>query len=326
MRRPGELAAALAGLLALAGASAAGAQAPPPALRTVLRPVTSFWQHLEEGRFRGASGVFYDARHDEVWVADTGNDLVAVFTSDGMPVYTARPGGEVRQPRRIVVDARGRLLVLGADRSRVEELDWRGRSLGPLALPGLPENPTIGTIAVDEQGHLLVGESSAGEVIAYDGDLRVRTRFGRLGNRPGEFLAISGIAARGERIAVVDLRSVCVQVFDRRGNLLFAFGERQIGPQNFAQPAAVVFDSKGRILVVDTVRHEIKLFDERGRFLDRFGGRGMRPGEVLAPRDLAIDGRDRIYVAEGNRIQVLEPVEVPVVVRRPARTTRGGTP
>jgi DNA-binding beta-propeller fold protein YncE len=305
-----------------------GAQAPAAgegATRTVLRPVTSFWQHLEEGRFRGRSGVFYDRTGDEIWVADSGNDLVAAFTRDGLPLYTARPGDAVRGPRRIVAHPGGRLLVLVEDFSRIEALDWRGRHLGPLALPGMPEAPQFGALALDEHGNLYVGENSTGEIVVYDPSLRVRARFGRRGDGPGEFQAISGIAARGGRIVVTDLRATCVQVFDRGGNYEFGFGARQIGPENFALPQSVALDSRGRIFVVDSFRHEIKLFDEKGRFLARFGGMGSGPGQVFAPTDLSIDGEDRLYVAEGARIQVLEPVEVPLSRRgalRPARRTR----
>ena len=323
----------VAGALALAAAAVAARQAPPPAAgppaatRLFLRPLTSFWQHLEEGSFEGPRGVYVDRANREVWVADSGNHRVGIFTPDGLPLYAAQPGGGVREPVRLAVDREGRVLVLDADRSRIAVLDWRGRYRGRLELPGLPERPVIGALALDERGQLYVGENSAGEVLVYAPDLRLRFRFGARGDRDGEFLAIADIEPAGDRILVVDHLARPVQVFDRQGNFLFGFGAHQLGAENFSLPEAVAVDSKGRMVVVDALRHEIKVFAPDGRFLDRFGGAGYAPGQVAGPCDVAIDGEDRIFVAErsGGRVQVFGEVEVPVPPsqrRRPARRVR----
>lgn len=318
-------AATLAALLGLglAGAAAAGSGS----TRLFLRPLTSFRQHLEEGELAGPRGVFFDRRRDEVWVADTGNHLVAVFTPDGLPVHTARPGGGVREPSRLVVDGQGRVLVLDLDRSRIAVLDWRGRTVGALELPGLPAEPQIGALAIDERGQLYVGENSLGEVLVYSPELRLRFRFGNRGEGDGEFLSIADIEPIPDGIVVVDHLARPVQIFDRSGSFVRGFGAHQLGAENFSLPEAVAVDSKGRLVIVDALRHEIKVFTAEGRFLDRFGGVGWGPGQVRAPADVAIDGRDRVYVVErgGGRVQVFEELELPVTTqqrRRPARRVR----
>jgi len=314
-------------LLALLTAGVAVGAAPAPPTRLFLRALTSVFQHLEEGEFRSPRGLFFDRAHDELWVADSGNGYVAVYTPDGMPLHTQRPGGTVREPTRLVVGRDGRVLLLDADRTRIAVLDWRGRYLGPLELPGLPERPQFGALALDEAGNLYVGENSSGEVVVYRPDLKVRFRFGARGTGEGEFQAIADIAAESGRIVVVDHLATAVQIFDRHGSFERGFGRHELGIENFSLPEAVAIDSKGRLLVVDALRHEIKVFDANGKFLNRFGGSGRRPGEVSGPCDVAIDGRDRVYVAErsGGRVQIFEELELPVPPRerrKPARRER----
>ena len=315
--------------LALAALAAAGAGAQPPQpTRVWLNPVTSLFEHFDAGRFGPVSGVFYDRRRDEIWVADRQHDLLAVFDRDGMPLHTAVPGAPVDAPSRLVVDRDGNVLLLDRDRSRVARLDWRGRYVGPLELPGLPAAPVITALALDDDDNLYLGESSAGEVLVYGPDRRLRFRFGSRGSGPGQFESIAGIAADGRRIVVTDAIATPVQVFDRRGAYLRGFGGHAIGVSNFSLPAGVALAGRGRIVVLDSIRQEIKVFEESGRYLDRFGGGGFGPGSVYFPEVVAFDGRDRIYIAErGNRrVQVFEMLDIPVATRERRSTRRSWRP
>lgn len=313
-------------LLALAAAGA-GAQK-PAATRLWLNPVTSLFEHLDAGLFGPVSGVFYDRRRDEIWVADRQRNLLAVFTRDGMPLHTAVPGEPIQAPSRLVVDREGNVLLLDQDRSRVARLDWRGRYVGPLELQGLPAEPVITALALDDDDNLYVGESSEGEVLVYGPERRLRFRFGGRGTGPGQFESIAAIAADARRIVVTDALATPVQVFDRRGGYLRGFGGHAIGVTNFSLPAGVALDARGRIVVLDSIRQEIKVFEESGRYLDRFGGGGPGPGSVYYPETVVSDGRDRLYVAErGNaRVQVFEVLDIPVEARERRSTRRSWRP
>jgi DNA-binding beta-propeller fold protein YncE len=301
--------------LAVAALAAATARAqnvaPSETSAPWLKPVAVFSQHLYEGDFREPRGIAVDRAHGEVWVADTRNHLLGVFTPDGVPVFAAPPSRHVREPGRVAVDARGRLLVLDNDRSRIKVLSYRGEYLSDLDLPGIKGQPTFGALAVDGDGNLYVGENESGQVLVYSPELKLRFRFGARGDEEGQFQSIAGIACDARWIYVVDHQVTAVQVFDRRGNFVRGWGKHDMGAQNFSLPEAVAVDSKGRVVVVDALRHEIKFFDADGRFLDRFGGLGSRPGQVAYPSDVAIDEKDRLYVVEkGNgRVQVFEEVE-----------------
>lgn len=301
---------ALAALLLLAGALAAQEEGPP---KPALRPLAILDQHLYEGPFAEPRGLAYDARADEVWVADTRNGVVGVFTSDGVPLFTSARSAAVKEPSRLAVAGPGTLYLLDTDRSAVKVLDYRGRVTGTLSLPGLPEKPVIGAITVDADGNLWVGENTTGRVFQYDASRKLRLKFGDRGTEDGEMESIAGIAVTRDMVVVVDHIARPVQVFDRRGNFERGFGKHDMGVENFSLPEAVAVDSKGRIVVVDALRHEIKFFDAEGRFLDRFGGMGSRAGQVLYPVDVAIDAKDRLFVAEkgGARVQVLQILDAP---------------
>jgi DNA-binding beta-propeller fold protein YncE len=275
-----------------------------------LKPVAMLSFHFYEGALRAPRGVFADPKHGEVWVADTGNDLLAAFTPDAGEMFACTSGG-VRNPIRIVVDAKGRLLVLGDRRAAIAVLTGRGERLGDLELLGFPKTAVIGTIAMDREGFLYVGDNESGQIFVYDADLKLKLKFGERGSGQGDFQSISGIAADTESIVVVDQQiTPAVQVFDRHGNFVRGWGKHDMGVDNFSLPEGVALDAKGRVVVVDALRHEIKLFDREGKFIDRFGGLGKRLGQVSFPSGVAIDAQGRIFVAErGNdRVQVFEEI------------------
>lgn len=313
MRRPTVL---LAALLALAAPARGGERSD-----LELKPVGLITSHLYEGPLREPRGVSFDARRGEVWVADTANDLLAAFGPDSMERFACGRTGAVRQPIRVLADARGRLLVLGDDRSRIAVLNARGELLSDLALPSLGERPVLGTMAMGPDGNLYVGENTSGQVLVYDADLKLRLRFGSRGDGPGEFQAIAGIAADKELVFVVDQQVTAVQAFDRKGDFVRGWGRHDMGVANFSLPSGIALDASGHVVVVDALRHEIKLFDREGNFVDRFGGLGSRLGQVSYPSDVATDPEGRIYVADkGNsRIQVFQVVNPKVPERSPVK-------
>ena len=289
-------------------AAAQGAEEPAP--RPSLRPIALFAQHLYEGDFEEPRGIFYDRTRNEVWIADTRNDLVGAFSPEGVPLFAFGEKDHLHEPARILVDAAGRILVLDNDRTAVKVFSYRGEFLFNLDLPGIGKNAVLSEIALDASGNLYVGENTDCRVHVYDPALKERLRFGSCGTGEGEFQSIAGIAADEERIVVVDHQVIPVQVFDRKGNFLRGWGKHDMGIQNFSLPESVALDSHGRIIVIDQLRHEIKFFDSRGNFLDRFGGLGSRVGQISYPSDVAVDAADHLYVIEkGNgRAQVFADV------------------
>jgi DNA-binding beta-propeller fold protein YncE len=283
---------------------------PPPPMKFHLRPTALFSEHLYEGTFLEPVGVSFDPKTNEVWVADTKNNLIGAFTPEGVPLFTF--GSEdLHEPVRVATDPEGRIYVLDNDRSSVKVFSYRGEPLGPLTLPGAGDQPAFTAMAFDADGNLYLGESESCRVLVYSPDLKPRQRFGSCGVEQGQFQAITGIAADKDRIVVTDAQGVSVQVFDKHGEFVRGWGKHDMGRENFSLPQSVALDSTGRVIVIDALRHEIKFFDGEGNFLDRFGGLGSRLGQVAFPTGIAVDASDRLYVVEkGNqRVQVFVEAE-----------------
>lgn len=284
-----------------------------------LRPVALIQQHLYEGALRGPEGVYVDHKHNELWVCDTQNNLVGIFTLDGMPLLTFASAKYLREPKSLVVAPDGRTLILERDRSSIRTFNYRGEYQGDLVPPSLPEKPVIASIAADGE-FLYVAESTEGEVFVYDyPSMKLRRRFGSRGDEEGQFQSIAAIAVDAAHIYVLDYTGLAVQIFDKRGNFIRGWGRHAMGAMNFSLPAAIAVDAKGRIAVTDALRQDIKYFDPEGRLLGHFGGAGRSLGNVSAPSGIAVAPDGRVYVAErGNgRVQVFaeEQLTRPVPVR-----------
>lgn len=299
-------------------ASAIGAQESQTAFG--LKPVLIITQHLYAGDLVAPRAVFYDQKHDELWVADTQRNLIGVFTPDGVPLFSFTGGDHLRYPVRLTVGPTGNLLVIEGDRTHIRIFNYRGSYLGDLPLKGAGEKPNFGAVAYDSDGNLYVGENIAGQVLVYDRELKLRRRIGTRGNEEGQFQSIADIAVDSDgNVFVIDHQVLAVQMFDRRGDYVRGWGHHEMGREHFSLPEGVALDSKGHVIVVDALRHEIKFFDKEGRFIDRFGGFSAAAGGVAFPSAVTIDGKDRVYVAErGNaRVQVFEQAQLPAA--RPTR-------
>lgn len=300
---------AVAALALVLAAAALRAQAPEKAAPFYIRPIALFSEHLYEGAFQSPMGIGFDPHTNEVWVADSRNDLVGAFTPEGVPLF-AFGSDDLHGPSKVAVDSKGRVHVLDNDRSRIKVFSYRGEPLPDAVLAGVSGKVSFGAIAFDAEGNLYAGENESCQVRVFGADGKARARFGECGIDPGQFQAITGIAVTKDAVFVTDAQAVSVQVFDRRGNFVRGWGKHDMGIQNFSLPQSVAVDSLGRVIVIDTLRHEIKFFDREGNFLNRFGGLGWRLGQVAYPTGIAIDSSDRLYVVEkGNsRVQVFAEV------------------
>ena len=123
----------------------------------------------DDGWFRNPRGVAVDA-DDNLWVADTDNHRVQMFTSDGhwfLSFGTSGTGdGEFDSPCALAFDEHGNLLVLeGGEPSgtgdRIQIFDENGNFLSTLGSAGSGDGQFKGAsgIAVDSQGSVYVADT-----------------------------------------------------------------------------------------------------------------------------------------------------------------------
>ena len=116
------------------------------------------------GEFNRAEGICVDAQ-DRLYVADSCNHRVQVFTSDGKFIREfGKPGsgpGELSYPYDVKVDAAGNIFICEFGNSRIQVFDDAGKSIeiigGPGSRPGQFNNPW--GIALDSKGNLFVADA-----------------------------------------------------------------------------------------------------------------------------------------------------------------------
>ena len=116
------------------------------------------------GEFNRAEGICVDAQ-DQVYVADSCNHRIQIFSSDGKFIREyGKPGsglGELSYPYDIAVDAKGNQFVCEFGNSRIQVFDANNQPVeiigGPGAAPGQFANPW--GVALDSRGNLYVADA-----------------------------------------------------------------------------------------------------------------------------------------------------------------------
>ena len=328
---------AAAGLVVVAGSTAAGADAldidvtsAVPAVRTIdyLRSIDSVREYTKPKSFFGKLlevvagpaeeatrlvrpfGVTNDSL-GRVLVADPGQRVVHIFDFEKQK-YAYLKGGRRREPFvspvGVAVDAEDNIYASDSARARVYVFNKQGkfqrafgesgRGLSLLRPTGLAIDSPAGLIYLaDTLRHQVL-------VLKLDGT-QVRT-IGRRGTGPGEFNFPVSLALVRGALYVVDSMNFRVQSLTAEGAFLRSFGRlgNQTGTLN--RPKGIAADSDGNLYVVDALFEAVQVFDGQGRLLDYFGSGGTGVGQFTLPAGIYIDPRDRIFIADSynRRIQV----------------------
>jgi sugar lactone lactonase YvrE len=176
------------------------------------------WGRLGDTRGSATSdpGVFWGPRaiaispQGEVYVTDTGNKRVQVFTLDG--TFVRMFGGEGSDPGQfhedvgITLDSQGNVWVADAWNRRIQELDPNGKPLAQISVPSGWDNQSITNkpyIALNAQGQIVVSVPDQGKTITFsrDGQLVSQTQL------PGQGTPVGVAAGPGGKLLFADARN-----------------------------------------------------------------------------------------------------------------------
>jgi len=262
-------------------------------------------------------GMAVDSLHREIYVANSGHGRIDVYTFDGrlearIPHLVPGTNGRLEPglPFAVAMDRRGRLFVVDQHDTLVDVLDFRGRSIGRLALPlGDGRLARACAVAVAPDGRVLVAsDAGSPRIFVFAEDMRLLGSWGVAGSAENQLSHITSIAGTpdGEVIVTRIVDEPLVQIFTEDGRFLRAFGQFAGGTGSLAFPAGVVVTPDRRIWICDQIRHSIQVYDSTGKPLVTIGHGGNRPGELYYPYALATDGDGTLVVSErvGARLQV----------------------
>ncbi len=271
-----------------------------------------------ELRLRRPYGIAVDSQ-GRIYVADGYQRRVFILDRDHRRVETR--GGSARAnlalPIGVALDEKDRLFVSDSFNHSITCFDAEGQVLAQF---GSDELKRPAGIAIDRPRHrLYVADAKAHRVAVFNTQTFAFERY--LGSpstpgvgEPGRFAAPTNVAVDPQgNLYVVDAWNHRVQIFDRRGRFLRAFGSHGTRPGNFVRPKGIALDNEGHIYVVDAEFNNFQIFTTDGQSLLAVGNLGQEPGQFTLIAGIFIDQQNRIYTTEqeGGRVQIFQYLSQP---------------
>jgi streptogramin lyase len=255
------------------------------------------------GLFGAPNGVALD-RMGAVYVADTGNDRVQKFSSDGNLLQTfdgTTPGeGAFGAPTGVAITSNGSIVIAASDRLVV--LDPNGAFDRDLATPEVVD-PNWVDVAIDRADTIYALDAAGGQVAAFAFDGSTFT-FGAPGSNDAELQSPTGLAVGGGTVAVADAGNARVELFDDRGEFLgtLPVGEWQDTP---VPEADVAIDDDGTVWASSPATNTIVVYAPDGTLAGSLAGDAG--GQLDRPSGLALRPGGSLFVANagGNRVSLL---------------------
>ncbi|MFC1617272.1 carboxypeptidase regulatory-like domain-containing protein [Candidatus Margulisiibacteriota bacterium] len=295
--------------------------------------------YLSQWGESGSGDGEFNSPHDvtigpdnKVYIADTENDRVQVFSLDGTfdeNWGTNGSGGDWAEGSRefdalkgIDLDENGNICIADSDNERIqvfytdETLVKIGDGVtgtGDMAF----DNPQ--GVVMDANGDIYVaddGNHRIQVIYAEGGVLKIGANNGNgtSGTGDGEFSLVKDVALDPEgNIYVTDEGNNRVQKFDSEGSFIRKWGSQGTGDGEFSSPYSIAIDNENNVYVTDADNNRVQKFTADGEFIWAYGKQdiygdfqsGSGNGEFDYPVGLAFDNDNNFYVVEknNNRIQ-----------------------
>jgi len=259
--------------------------------------------------------VRYDARHQEYYVADTGNDRIVILDENGLSEFELSANDVFHVPIDVAVLSNGEILVLGSmpGGKSIQVFDYDGDYLHPFPMHSGPAatEMDITSMAADAADLMYLLDSNGQRILIYDANgefLSQISLFDELTEKDRGEQVLGNLSVVGDLIYVPAPMIGSVYCYKKDGTFVKMIGQKGGTYGELSFPIAVSQDSKGNMLVLDKHRHSIVAYDSQGKPIGEIGGKGMGSGWFYHPISMVIDSRDRIWVAQvfQNRIQVLQ--------------------
>ncbi|XP_077444944.1 tripartite motif-containing protein 2-like [Stigmatopora argus] len=252
-----------------------------------------------KGEFTNVQGVASAAASGNILIADSNNQCVQVFSSQGE--FKSRFGlrgrspGQLQRPTGVAVHASGDIIVADYDNKWVSIFSSDGKfkaKLGSGRLMG-PKG-----VSVDHEGHVIVVDNKACTVFIFQLSGKLVTKFGSRGNGDKQFAGPHFAAVnKNNEIIVTDFHNHSVKVFSPEGEFLLKFGSNGEGNGQFNAPTGVAVDANGNIIVADWGNSRIQVFDGSGSFLSYIN---TSADPLYGPQGLALTQDGNVVVADSG--------------------------
>ncbi|MFQ6033273.1 MAG: PKD domain-containing protein [Candidatus Bipolaricaulia bacterium] len=257
-----------------------------------------------EGELGHPRGIDIDPQ-GRVFIADTGNDRIVLFTGEGEFIEDwgrrgSRPG-EFVAPQGIAIKDEG-VYVLDSGNRRVQRLSFTGRPLGEWAIA---EAQDPYAIAVAPDGTVYVADRGAHLIYKFTPDGRLAAQGGGEGDRRGQLSKPGGVAVAADgSLYVADTGNHRIQRFTSEGIALAEWGGYGREEGQFSWPLGLAIDRDGYVYVADSQNGRVQKLAPDGTPIAVWEVAG---GEQNAfPCDIAVDEAGYVYVLDFANSRVLK--------------------
>lgn len=279
-----------------------------------LKKVLTIDSYAAHDRFNNPLGLYYDKKRNRLFVADTNNHRVVVFTREGLPITQLGVRKELEFPEKVAVSSKGKIYVLEQTTHLVKTYDANFEFRGILDVASIAnaqkkeeQNPqkdeTVTlipkSITLDSKDNLFV-LSKKEEIYVFQKDDSFLFSFGGKGQEHSSFVRAADFAvSENGTMYVLDAGRTqdMIRIFDRSGTLTRAFGKKDQGVQDLANPVSLALDRDEKVWIVDEGCQCIKVFEKSSLYL-------FSAGSFFYPKSVTFDPFGRIYVLESGEGKV----------------------
>lgn len=216
------------------------------------------------------------------------------------------------RPIGVAVDTDGNIYVMDAGNSRVQKFDHNGRFLLMWGSQGAGDGqfstsiPDEGSVAVDADGNVYVGDSDNYRIEKFDRSGNFLAKWGTNGSGDGQFIEIADIAIDSQiNVYVSDFLKNTIQKFDRNGKFLLTWGSSGLEVGQFSGAASIAFDGQGNVLVAEVETGRIQKFDSNGKPLSHFFLPQVADRPVV-PYAMALDSQGNMYISDNPARRIVK--------------------
>jgi predicted membrane-bound mannosyltransferase/sugar lactone lactonase YvrE len=285
------------------------------------------------GQFAYPRAVAVDSE-SRIYVADSGNNRVQVFNSDG--TFLRQWGstckldtgegcqgdgrGQFNEPWGIAADGDGNVYVSDTWNHRIQKFDSQGNFItmwgqfgstgGELGQPSIFYGPRA--LAVGQDGNLYVMDTGNKRIQAFTPGGDYVAQYGGSGVVEGRFDEPVGLAQdKSGNWYVADTWNRRIQKFDSGFNYLSQWAVDGWTTQSVVNKPGLSVDSeRGLVLAVDPENYRVLAFKTDGTFYATFGQYGNDAMSFMLPTGIAVGSDGKMYVADGDghRIMIFPPL------------------
>jgi YD repeat-containing protein len=261
------------------------------------------------GQFKHPGDIAVDPEGN-IWVADTENNRLQVFSSAGTFIKalgsTGSGNGQFNRPKSIAFTPDGNFWVSDSGNNRLQEFTEGGEFIRAVGSTGSGNGQFNGpeSLTIDHQGNVWVSDTYNYRVQEFDENgtfLKVVNPSG-LGAIEPTGLAVGS----GGNVWVSDWAHNRVVEFSSTGALVRQIGTSGSGNGQFSNPDEVAVDARGIVWVGDQSNNRIQGFNEKGEYLTQFGSSGAGSGQFAFgyPIGIAADARGSLWVTDTNHNRI----------------------